>query len=95
IGQSSNPELEILYEAIHGKVKRLVWLDTVELARQSGSERASNIVMVGILAGTGQLPVSEENWQKALEKTLPGRILEVNRRAFQEGVKVGQGVGHR
>ncbi len=91
IGQSSYPELEILYEAIHGKVKRLVWLDTVELARQSGSERASNIVMVGILAGTGQLPVSEENWQKALEKTLPGRILEVNRRAFQEGFKVGRG----
>ena len=91
IGQSSYPELETLYEAIHGKVKRLVWLDAVELARQSGSERASNIVMIGILAGIGQLPVSEKNWQKALKKTLPGRILEVNRRAFQEGVKVGQG----
>lgn len=90
IGQSAYPEIETLHQAVQSKVKRLVWLDTVELARKAGSERASNMVMVGILAGIGQLPISEENWQKALAKTLPGRILQVNQAAFQEGFKVGR-----
>lgn len=98
IGRNTYPELQTLYEAVRERVGRLIWLDTVELARKAGSERSSNIVMIGILAGTGRLPVSEENWWKALEKTLPGRILDVNRRAFQAGFEVGKekgaGAGH-
>jgi indolepyruvate ferredoxin oxidoreductase beta subunit len=91
IGQSAYPETQKLHDALVGKVRQLIWLDTVELARESGSERASNIVMVGILAGIGRLPISRGSWQRALEKTLPGRILEANQRAFEAGFKVGRG----
>lgn len=90
IGQNAYPELPTLHEAVQGKVGRLIWLDTMELARKAGSERASNMVMIGILAGAGHLPISKESWRKALEKTLPGRILDVNRRAFEAGFEVGK-----
>ncbi|NTW37674.1 MAG: indolepyruvate oxidoreductase subunit beta [Syntrophobacteraceae bacterium] len=90
IGQSVYPELQKLHEIVRERVQQLIWIDTMELARASGSQRASNIVMVGILAGTGQLPVSESNWMRAIEKTLPSRIIEVNKKAFEAGFRVGR-----
>lgn len=89
-GRSTYPQIEALRQAVQEKVGRIIWLDTVEAARKAGSERTSNMVMIGVLAGTGRLPVSNASWRKALEKTLPGRILEVNRRAFEAGFEVGK-----
>jgi indolepyruvate ferredoxin oxidoreductase beta subunit len=89
IGQSAYPDIESLYDLIASKVKRLVRVDAVDLARQAGSERAENIAMVGVLAGSGLLPISLSNWQEALKKVLPGRLVEVNQRAFDLGYAAG------
>lgn len=89
IGQSAYPDIESLYDLIASKVKRLVRVDAVELARQAGSERAENIAMVGVLAGSGLLHISLNNWQEALKKVLPGRLVEVNQRAFDLGYAAG------
>jgi indolepyruvate ferredoxin oxidoreductase, beta subunit len=90
IGQSVYPELDYLKKEIQSKVNQLIWLDMVEAARKVGSERASNIVMIGVLAGIGRLPVSERSWQEALKRTLPERILAVNQKAFDAGFKIGR-----
>lgn len=92
-GQSTYPDVEELRKMTEEKVGRLLWMDAMALAKQAGSDRASNIVMVGILAGTGCLPISKESWQGALKKILPGRILEVNRKAFELGFKAGEESG--
>jgi indolepyruvate ferredoxin oxidoreductase beta subunit len=89
VGQSAYPDIESLYNLIESKVKRLVRVDAVDLARQAGSERAENIAMVGVLAGSGLLPISLNNWQEALKKVLPGRLVEVNQRAFDLGYAAG------
>jgi len=85
VGQSTYPELEQLYELVAGKVARLIRVDTAEIARQAGSEKAANIVMVGVLAGLKQLPVSEQSWQEALRRTIPARFLDLNQKAFSLG----------
>jgi indolepyruvate ferredoxin oxidoreductase beta subunit len=89
VGQSAYPDIESLYNLNESKVKRLVRVDAVDLARQAGSERAENIAMVGVLAGSGLLPISLNNWQEALKKVLPGRLVEVNQRAFDLGYAAG------
>lgn len=89
IGQSVYPDLETLRKSIDVVGGRCLWTDTVALARSAGSERAANIVMVGILAGTGLLPVSDGSWQTALKRVLPGGVLEVNLRAFETGHRFG------
>ena len=93
VGQSTYPEVAELEQAIKEKVSNLLWLDAVELARKAGSERASNTVLVGVLAGTGRLPIARSSWEEALQKTLPSRLVEINRQAFEAGYTVGTEAG--
>lgn len=93
VGQSTYPEVAELEQAIKEKVSNLLWLDAVELARKAGSERASNTVLVGVLAGTGRLPIARSSWEEALQKTLPPRLVEINRQAFEAGYTVGTEAG--
>ncbi len=90
-GQSAYPELEALYRTVGEKVARLIKVDAVEIAGKAGSERAANIVMVGVLAGTGRLPISKESWAAAIKRTLPSKVLQVNQRAFELGCEAGAG----
>lgn len=89
IGQSAYPELETLYEMIESKVARLVKVDAVELARQAGSEKAANMVIVGALAGINLLPISDGSWQEALKRAFPPRLLDMNKAAFKLGFELG------
>jgi indolepyruvate ferredoxin oxidoreductase beta subunit len=89
VGQSTYPELTLLHDSIKERVADLIWLDAVELARNAGSERASNTVLVGVLAGTGRLPISKQSWEAALKKTLPARLLKINGQAFEAGYVFG------
>jgi indolepyruvate ferredoxin oxidoreductase, beta subunit len=90
IGQSAYPEVAALREQIKERVADLIWLDAVELARKAGSERASNTALVGVLAGSGRLPISNGSWEEAMKRTLPARLLEINRQAFEAGYAVGR-----
>lgn len=56
------------------------------IARNCGSERSANIVLLGILAGTLELP--ETGWDTALAQSVPPATLEVNRAAFRAGREV-------
>jgi indolepyruvate ferredoxin oxidoreductase, beta subunit len=85
VGQSVYPELGELHALIKEKISNLIWLDAVELARKAGSERASNTVLVGVLAGSTRLPISRKSWEEALTRTLPSRLLGINRQAFEAG----------
>ncbi len=88
-GQSAYPPLESLFQAVEERVARFIKVDTVELAQKAGSERAGNIVMVGVLAGLGCLAIERANWEQALRKTLPAKILDVNLKAFELGYNAG------
>jgi indolepyruvate ferredoxin oxidoreductase beta subunit len=89
IGQSTYPETQTLDRLIREKVARLLWVDADELARRAGSDMAANTVLVGVLAGTGSLPISRRSWQQGLERILPARLLEVNSAAFELGYELG------
>lgn len=70
---------------------RLIALDAEGLARQAGSVRSVNIVLLG--AASHVLPFSDEQWQAGLAAAVPARILEVNQRAFALGRDAVQEVG--
>ncbi len=54
-----------------------------DLAEKAGNRRSANVVLVGALAG--RLPFPEEVWQEALEASVPGKLLALNREAFRLG----------
>ena len=93
IGQSAYPELAELYKMVASHVASLVRVDADELARTAGAERSSNVIMIGVLAGTGILLVSKTSFEQALRQTLPERLLESNLRAFDAGYAFGAQTG--
>ncbi len=90
IGQGSYPELKSLYRMIEPRVSMLLKVDAESLARAADAARSSNVVMIGVLAGTGLLPISRENWEKAMQKVLPDKLIEANERAFESGYRAGR-----
>ncbi len=90
IGQSTYPDLQSICEMVEPHVARLIKIDAAELARTAGNERGSNVIMIGVLAGTGFLSLSRESFEQALKKILPAKLHEPNLRAFEAGYNAGR-----
>ncbi|MDD2649138.1 MAG: indolepyruvate oxidoreductase subunit beta [Eubacteriales bacterium] len=54
-----------------------------KLAEEAGSIKAVNVVLLGAMAK--RLPFEKDKWLSALEKCVPAKYLELNRRAFTLG----------
>lgn len=59
-------------------------IDALSLAEQAGSSKAVNLVLMGRLSK--YFDFSEEDWQKAIEVSVPEKFLKMNQRAFELGV---------
>ncbi len=73
---------EHLEEKIAEKA-RLDALDCLELARQAGSAKAVNIVLLGRLSRYFDFP--EEDWLESIEACVPARFVDLNKTAFSLG----------
>lgn len=58
-------------------------VDALSLACEAGSSKASNVVLMGVLAQ--QTDFDDAVWQKALEECVPPKFLELNKKAFELG----------
>ncbi len=81
LGAAEYPQ-EIIY-GIRAKGIDVTELDALALAKEAGSAKAVNIVLLGLLANI--LDFSEDQWQKALEATVKPKLIELNRKAFALG----------
>lgn len=74
---------EGLLEAIAEKDVDVVSLDAVSLAEEAGSVKAVNVVLIGAMAQ--KMEFSKEAWLSALERCVPEKFLDMNRKAFELG----------
>lgn len=58
-------------------------VDALALAEKAGSAKASNVVLMGVVAS--QTNFDEKYWQDALEQCVPPKFLELNKKAFELG----------
>ena len=58
--------------------------DFLSIAQESGSSKAVNIALMGRLS-TYFPEISDEQWQDAIEKIVPPKFLDLNRKAFEAG----------
>lgn len=72
-----------LIEKLRGLGAGVDALDCLELATSAGSVKAVNIVLMGRLSTYFDLP--ESAWLSALEKVVPAKFLELNKKAFSLG----------
>lgn len=58
-------------------------LDALSLAKEAGSSKAVNIVLMGRFAK--HMGIAEEKWLAALEAVVPPKFIELNKKAFALG----------
>lgn len=80
IGAAEYPEN--ILEELSGKVN-VVAFDALALAEQAGSPKAVNIVLMGRLAKTLEIPV--ESWKAALKSVVKPQFVDINLKAFDLG----------
>ena len=76
-----------LVEKIRAQGIKIDAMDCLTLARQAGSPKAVNIVLLGRLSHYFDIP--DEAWQNSLAACVPAKFLELNRRAFELGKNFG------
>jgi indolepyruvate ferredoxin oxidoreductase beta subunit len=86
-GAQEYPEVDELLARINDMTDEVKVVESTELAKEAGEAMASNVVMVGALAGSGWVPIPAETFTDVLEEVIPKKILSINQRAFQLGVE--------
>lgn len=62
-------------------------LNATQIALDLGNVIVTNMVMVGAVSRFASLPVSEEELKAALKESIPKAYLDIDLKAFEEGVK--------
>jgi indolepyruvate ferredoxin oxidoreductase beta subunit len=80
-----NPER--ILEFLKISCPQILIADFTGLARDAGTYKAANVAMIAAAAGAGILPFSEEYLWGVLEKMIPEKYREVNRRVFDNAIE--------
>ncbi|HIJ95264.1 MAG TPA: indolepyruvate oxidoreductase subunit beta [Desulfuromonadales bacterium] len=72
-----------LANRIKGQFADFLSVDGQHLAAEAGNVKAANTVLLGVVSR--RLNIPEEFWMKALEKMVPRKAVDVNKKAFLMG----------
>ena len=78
---------ENIIEYLQERVKTIV-VNARELAEKAGNIRTMNVVLLGVLANSLEIPL--EIWEKIIETRVPPKYVEVNKIAFKLGLEEGR-----
>ena len=81
IGKSSyDPEKMIAYLKEH--TERLIIVDADRAARDLGSARTLNVVLLGAALESGELGLTEEDLETAIQQKVPEKFVELNKKSL-------------
>ena len=81
IGAAEYPDN--LVEKMRAAGNEVIAMDALALAREAGSAKAVNIVLLGQLSR--YFDFTEQEWMTAIEQSVPSKFLELNKKAFLLG----------
>jgi len=85
LGKSKYPGLDEILRKLSQASGRVVKLDAAQLAQQAGSLLTTNIVMLGALFSSEQLPINIETIKESIQARFPAKAAPVNIKAFDLG----------
>jgi indolepyruvate ferredoxin oxidoreductase beta subunit len=87
VGDAAYPPEERILEAVGGRTDDVTVVDGLGIAEQLGDARMTNTVLLGALST--RLSVKPETWLAVIERRVPPKYVEMNRKAFEEGRRHG------
>ncbi|MEM3754150.1 MAG: indolepyruvate oxidoreductase subunit beta [Candidatus Bathyarchaeia archaeon] len=85
VGRAKYPSLEEIEDSLKKLCNKVIMIDATKIAEEAGSARSLNVVMLGNLAATVELPFSIESLKKAIKERVPKGTEELNLKAFELG----------
>ncbi len=70
-------------ERLKQRAGELVVIPATDIATRLGNEKASNVVLIGLLAS--RMKIAKETWLEVLRRKVPARFLDLNLKAFEAG----------
>ncbi len=87
VGVAKYPPVEDIVKEMKRLSEKVHASDATKLAEEAGSVRTLNVVMLGGLASTRRLPITDEILRRTIAEHVPKGTEEVNLRAFEIGKK--------
>jgi indolepyruvate ferredoxin oxidoreductase beta subunit len=84
-GEESYPSPETIMAWINKYAAAAWFLDTTETATRLGNPIFGNVMLVGALAGTGELNLDRETFEAVVKSRMPASKVQVNLEAFDAG----------
>ena len=86
-GITSYPSVQDILNKLGAVVNKLYAFDaTKEVLERIGTARVLNVFMLGCMHGYGIIPVSSRSFEEAISMNVPGKYVDLNMKAFREGV---------
>lgn len=85
-GGMEYPSEERIRKALSEATKEYHILPALAKAEELGTERATNVVLLGALSK--HLDVPEKDWLAVIEERVPKKYVELNRKAFKAGTEL-------
>lgn len=77
-----------IIEKIKANYTNVIDVPALDLAQKCGSEKAVNVVMIGVMAKNTD--IDKEIWIDAIKKTVKPQFVEMNINAFESGFSFGE-----
>jgi indolepyruvate ferredoxin oxidoreductase beta subunit len=88
LGLSTYPKIKQITDKLNTLVGRVIIFNAVELAEKAGNSLSANMVMLGALFGSGQIPIKIETVKTIIKESFPAKAATVNEKAFESGFQV-------
>ncbi len=88
LGTSQYPDMDSLFDKVRGMVAGFHACDAEDLATKIGSLKSVNVLLLGLLMGTGILPVSMESMEETIRTHVKPKTVDANLNAFRAGINL-------
>lgn len=89
-GEQNYPSFEIMLSLLRQLTQNIIHLDATTLAKENATERAMNVVMLGVLIGSGAVPMNPGMVKQVMLKRVGASLAQVNAQAFDTGFEIGK-----
>jgi indolepyruvate ferredoxin oxidoreductase beta subunit len=95
LGLTKYPPIKNVLETLRGKSRKVIALDATKLAKEAGTPVATNMIMLGVLAGTTKLPIGNKTLKKIMKARFSTEMAQINIKAFDLGFEVSRNLAKR
>ncbi len=85
LGQFEYPDVDKWLKFMKDSYKRVCALDADSLAKEAGTAKAVNVVLLGVLIGLNEVPISKELIIETIKAQVKPKFVEPNIKAFELG----------